>query len=714
MKKFSVENLGEKTTPEEMKERLLEMLCFFDKFCEENNLTYYLSGGTLLGAIRHKGFIPWDDDIDVNMPRPDCERLMELASQGKLDRYVLLEPNYTDYRHAYHWKLYDCSILVRKNNKGAPYPIFMDIFPIEGLPDTETGNEKHFRIIGRWKVLARALFRKKKFYGKEWYKKLYHGMIAAIASCYGKEKLFNHVVKIMKSIPYETSEYIGVMATNVHTTEERVRKEEYTPVIKVSFEGKMFSAPAGYDTYLRQLYGDKYMELPPVEMRVSHNLVPYYAAEKGACKIAICGLIKSQNLGEQFISKSLEYLIEKALREKGYEGKIEYVEVDILGRCDETYNIKGYYKDLLVNYYGFRVKGLFGTALYHKLERIAKKRKSMFSKNQIYRLRHFIYKHGVNYEKRLYKYYSNKMKNSDFIVVDGAGLLEYSYNEYQEPLRLISEYAEKNDLQVVYNAIGRAGAYDEKDFRSSILRKALRSEVVKYVSARDSVETVQQCAGENMPVKLLADAAFWLKEAFELSVPEKRKKVGIGIVRGNSLKGYGVDFGTENWVQLFSGIAGLLEKKGYEYEFFTNGLEVDMKLGRKILSSMGLSQEYLVERPDNAEVLCDMINNYCGIITCRMHSSIAAFTMGVPSVILSWNDKVEKLMSIIGYEERAVKYEQFDAEYIVELFERALEEGVSEDKIEAMKAKAKESVNDYIDIIYFEIKRKENGYFRLD
>src|SRR5699024_6489305 len=103
-------------------------------------------------------------------------------------------------------------------------------------------------------------------------------------------------------------------------------------------------------------------------------------------------------------------------------------------------------------------------------------------------------------------------------------------------------------------------------------------------------------------------------------------------------------FDANDWVELFVNIAKLLEAKGYQYEFFTNGLNVDILLGKKILKAMNLPDEYLVERPDDAEVLCDTINGYKGIITCRMHSSIDAFTMGIPSVILSWNDKVEKLM----------------------------------------------------------------------
>ena len=171
--------------------------------------------------------------------------------------------------------------------------------------------------------------------------------------------------------------------------------------------------------------------------------------------------------------------------------------------------------------------------------------------------------------------------------------------------------------------------------------------------------------------------------------------------------GYGYDFDANDWVELFVNIAKLLEAKGYQYEFFTNGLNVDILLGKKILKAMNLPDEYLVERPDDAEVLCDTINGYKGIITCRMHSSIAAFTMGIPSVILSWNDKVEKLMAIIGYEERAIKFVDFDAEYVVERFETALREGVSKEKIDVMKAKAKESVDDYADLIFSEITRNE-------
>ncbi|WP_434810429.1 polysaccharide pyruvyl transferase family protein [Microbacterium sp. bgisy189] len=413
-------------------------------------------------------------------------------------------------------------------------------------------------------------------------------------------------------------------------------------------------------------------------------------------KIAMCGLVKSENLGEMFIARSLEHLIAVGLENAQPPVDVEYVEVDLLGRNDTIFEIPDARERRLRNYYQYSEKGRLTEKLFLNLQRRGRKAKSKAAQNLISRARHLIWKYGRNYRKRLSSYFDVKLNGVDYIVIDGAGLLEYSYNEYHWSLLLISEYAERHGLEVVYNAIGRAGAFDERDFGSTILKRAIRSSAVTYVSARDNVTEVQACAGPGHRVKLLADSAFWMKEAYGIDTSIERKKIGIGLIRGNSLQGYGVEFGSKEWTALFAGIATELRDRGYEFEFFTNGLPGDVALGRRVLKKLRLPDSYLVERPVDDEVLVDTINGYEAIITCRMHSSIAAFTMGVPSVILSWNDKVEKLMEIIGYPERAIRQKDFSPRYIVDAMEKAKSEGIDDDKLSAMKEKALESVEDYL------------------
>lgn len=418
-----------------------------------------------------------------------------------------------------------------------------------------------------------------------------------------------------------------------------------------------------------------------------------------AVKIAICGLVKSENLGEMFIARSLEYLISDGLQNARPGIDINFVEVDLLGRNDTILEIEDARERRLRNYYRYSDKGRLTERVFLYLQRKGRNVKAKWLQNLISRTRHLIWKCGRNYRRRLASYFELKLNGVDYIVIDGAGLLEYSYNEYHWSLLLISEYAERHGLEVVYNAIGRAGAFDERDFGSKILKRALRSPAVKYVSARDNVDAVQACAGPAHEVKLLADSAFWMKEAYAIDTDVERNKVGIGLIRGNSLQGYGVDFGAKQWVTLFAGIATSLRERGYEFEFFTNGLPGDVKLGERVLKRLGLPDSYLVDRPVDDKVLCETINGYQAIITCRMHSSIAAFTMGVPSVILSWNDKVEKLMTIIGYPERAIRQRDFHPHLIVDRMEEAKKEGIDAELLSAMKDKARESVADYLDRI---------------
>lgn len=416
-------------------------------------------------------------------------------------------------------------------------------------------------------------------------------------------------------------------------------------------------------------------------------------------KIAIVGLIGSENLGEKFIAKSLTWLIKEKINKAGFAESISFVDVDLEGKKRIATPAHGFIDNRIKNYEYYSWLGLIGEIIYLCLKRIAHKTKDRRREETLHKIRHSIWKHSLNLKRRSVKYYTRKLNDVDFIVIDGAGLLEYSKNEYHEYLNTICEYAEKKHIPVVFNAIGRSGEFDKTDFRCKILMQSFKRKCVKYVSARDSVDDVQKCVSNRFMVNLKADAAFWFDKAYGLEKTTKSTVIGIGLIRGNSMQAYGVDFKEEDWIDLFTGIARELENRNEKYQFFTNGYPADYYLGKKVIERLGKPDEYLVNRPVDDKVLAKTISSYSGLITCRMHSSIAAFTLGIPSVILSWNPKVDKLMDIIGYTDRSISLKDFNPKTIVERFIQARDEGVSPDAIEKMKQLASESVDGYLPLL---------------
>ncbi len=267
-------------TLEECRKIQLEMLNAVVQICEENGLRYFLCGGTLLGAIRHKGFIPWDDDIDIEMPRPDYERLMQLSG-GKIGRFRLAGPDRGEYMDCCRWfRLYDDNTVV-ENFRGhldkiKPYyhPIFIDIFPLEGLP---TGKISSYINWGRHIFLSKMQRSASLdvMVGRNFAAHAFHVLSAIPAKAVGYNRWGRAIERLSKKYSFDKCEYIGVTTVEHYITREKVLKKPYIKEIKVLFEGKYYTAPGGYDIYLTQLYGD-YMKLPPVEKRCSHHAFKFY------------------------------------------------------------------------------------------------------------------------------------------------------------------------------------------------------------------------------------------------------------------------------------------------------------------------------------------------------------------------------------------------------------------------------------------------------
>lgn len=278
----------------ELKSAELAILRDVADFCDRNDIRYYLGGGTLLGAVRHKGFIPWDDDIDINMPRPDYQRFVQLYNGSNPHYFVKSVENdgsyiYTNAR-VYDNRTYLRNFLIRKPQ---PYEgVSIDIFPIDGLPDGEKNQRKVFREQEILIILAngssmRYMFSHKYLDSADKGAKI-KGIVRTLLK-FGAislfrflptEKLVRMINTNLERFPYETSEEIACLVACIHGADcERMKKSEYEPRRYFDFEGYKFQGPVGYDIYLKNLYGD-YMNLPPESRRITHHDFSAYWKEK--------------------------------------------------------------------------------------------------------------------------------------------------------------------------------------------------------------------------------------------------------------------------------------------------------------------------------------------------------------------------------------------------------------------------------------------------
>lgn len=272
--------MGKELTLKETQQVSFEILKRIKGLCDKLGLKYVLAWGTLIGAIRHHGFIPWDDDVDIMMPRPDHDKLIHYMLTHKEEiapLQVFNSETCKDYPYLLT-RISDSRYVVHTDNeKDFGLGVFVDIYIEEGAGNSK---EQALSILNKTHGLVSLLFlstRQRYVFGltKGWKKRLIKIPAFVYAHLMGKNYFKRQIMSYVDAADYANSSWVADITWATHPEKEVFPKTIFDNFIEVEFEGEKFRAPKDYDKVLRQVYGD-YMQLPPEKDRIAHHFYSAY------------------------------------------------------------------------------------------------------------------------------------------------------------------------------------------------------------------------------------------------------------------------------------------------------------------------------------------------------------------------------------------------------------------------------------------------------
>lgn len=269
---------------EEIKNTLLKMMDFLNEICKENNLSYSLGGGSLLGAIRHKGFIPWDDDIDIMLRRDDYKKLISIMKGKENPEFFVLDHETNGYRYPYAKLCFANSY--QKSFTGDPKSmgVFIDIFPIDNIPDN-VEDAKTFSSLVKKKSKLALLSNFNTYKGStNFFKSLIKSIL--FFPKYIKNRINGPMQnKVIELVEYsqkynkQITKFRACLYSPYFPEKEKFDFEIFETYTEKDFENRKYSVIKNYQQYLEQLYGD-FMILPPEVERVNHDYYKWYWKNK--------------------------------------------------------------------------------------------------------------------------------------------------------------------------------------------------------------------------------------------------------------------------------------------------------------------------------------------------------------------------------------------------------------------------------------------------
>lgn len=268
------------------------------------------------------------------------------------------------------------------------------------------------------------------------------------------------------------------------------------------------------------------------------------------------------------------------------------------------------------------------------------------------------YKYLIYIQKVVLKnFYIKKLERSKVIIFAGGGLIKYSYQEVGMRVALIVEIAKELNIPVMLNAAGVEG-YNGKHPTAVYLKDAINNGTVKVITTRDDLKTLTDNyleTNSNIRAAWVPDSAWWSDVTYNVNVDvTKNNTIGIGLIRKGIFRDNGLNFSDDQSFEFWRNICNELNHRGIKFEFFTNGVGSDSLFVDEFMSNNPQFSNVRVRIPRNAEELISIISTYDRIFACRMHASIVAYSLGIPSIAIQWSNKLKMFYEQINHVDRII------------------------------------------------------------
>ncbi len=276
------------------------------------------------------------------------------------------------------------------------------------------------------------------------------------------------------------------------------------------------------------------------------------------------------------------------------------------------------------------------------------------------------------------------VKKSDLVLFGGAPLFNYKYQMFYERTASTIELAQTYQKPVLFSAIG-IEHYEEENEKCQRLKRTLNFDCVQQITTRDGIEELNKYkTNPNLVIDLVADPAVFTGEAFRSylspKADTKQKTIGIFVFRASGFTDNHIDFTKEDAVALWKNIISTAQALGYDYRLLTSGHFGDEAFMDYLIREHGIDETKCIFNMNAPEKLVSAISSFDAIISCRLHPSIIAFSLQVPSIGLIWNPKVKHFYDCVGYSDRCMDVCGLTSDEIFTKIEQILDEKVVKDE----------------------------------